>query len=348
MEEKNSSIEKEIDLEEILLKIWESRRLYIKVLGIVFVLACLYIVCIPRSYDTTVTLAPETENSSALSGSVSSIASMMGMRIGNSSDAIYPELYPDILESSPFLVDMFNVHVTTEDGKVSTTYYEYLLKHQKYAWWHYIISPVKKAIKSILGSSSKNGENGQLNPFYLTKVEKDIMEAIKNTISCNVDKKTEMITIGVSDQDPFISACLADTVCRKLQDYIVLYRTNKSRNDYEYMNKLYQTAKQEYLAAQQAYARFSDTNQNLMLVKHKAQEELLQNEMNMAFNAYQQVSEQLQLARAKVQESTPAFTVIQPAVVPLKPSSPRRMLFVLGAMIFAFVLTTGWVLLLKK
>lgn len=343
----NSNRNKEIDLEEIFLKLWAFRPLYIKVLSIVFVLTCILVLSIPRTYNTTVTLAPESDNSSSLSGSMSSIASMMGVRVGSSDDAIYPELYPDILESSPFLIDMFNVHVTTEDGKISTTYYNYLLKHQKYPWWHYIISPIKKTIKKIFGKPSK-GNNSQLNPFCLTKTQKEVMEVVKSTISCTVDKKTEVITIGASDQDPYISACLADTVCRKLQDYIVRYRTNKSRIDYEYMNKLYQTAKKEYLDAQEAYALFSDANQNLIRVRDKAREELLQNEMNLAFNAYQQLSEQLQLARAKVQECTPAFTVIQPAVVPLKAAAPRRMLIVLGVIFVAFVVTSGWVLFLKK
>ena len=129
----NSNRNKEIDLEEIFFKLWAFRPLYIKVLSIVFVLTCILVLSIPRTYNTTVTLAPESDNSSSLSGSMNSIASMMGVRVGSSDDAIYPELYPDILESSPFLIDMFNVHVTTEDGKISTTYYNYLLKHQKYS-----------------------------------------------------------------------------------------------------------------------------------------------------------------------------------------------------------------------
>lgn len=347
MEEKEKNNIKEIDLEEIFFKLWASRRLYIKVLGIVFVLTCILVLSVPRTYSTSVTLAPESDNSSSLSGSMSSIASMMGVRVGTSDDAIYPELYPNILESSPFLLDMFDVHVESGERNISATYYDYMLKHQKHPWWYYIISSVKKFTKKVFGKAPTENDDNPLNPFFLTKEEKAIMEIIKKTISCSVDKKTEVITIVASDQDPYISACLADTVCRKLQEYIVRYRTNKSRNDYEYMDKLYQVAKQEYLEAQEKYARFTDSNQSLIRTKSKAQGDLLENEMNMAFNAYQQISEQLQLARAKVQESTPAFTVIQPAVVPLKPSAPRRMLIVLGTMIVAFAVTSGWVLLKK-
>ncbi len=348
MKEQNPIIGKEINLEEIFLKLWSFRRLYIKVLAIVFVLICVIVLSLPRTYNTTVTLAPESENSSSLSGSMSSIASMMGVRVGTSNDAIFPEIYPDILGSSPFLIDMFDVHVETEDGEISTNYYDYMLNHQKFPWWYYIISSVKKITKSLFADSSGKGDETVLNPFNLTKNQKGIMKTVQKMITCSVDKKTEMITIVVCDQNPYISACLADTVCRKLQEYIIRYRTNKARIDYEYMNKLYQVSKQEYLDAQEKYARFTDSNQKLIRLTDKAQEEILQNEMNMAYNAYQQLTEQLQLARAKVQESTPAFTVIQPAVVPLMPSAPRRMLIVMVVLFVAFVATSGWILLFKN
>lgn len=343
----NNRQSKEIDIEKIIKKLWSYRILYVKVLSVVFVLSCLLVISIPRTYNTVVTLAPETENSSSLSGSMSSIASMMGVRVGNSSDAIYPELYPNILESSPFLIELFDVNVEYDEGK-STTYYKYILKHQEHPWWHYVFSPIRKFLKKLFGKSSTIGEGVSLNSFCLTKEQKDVMEIIKKRISCSVDKKTEVITIVAIDQDPYISACVADTVCRKLQDYIVRYRTNKARVDFEYMDKLFQTVKKEYIDAQEKYVRFSDANQNLRLLKYKAQEELLQKEMEMAYNAYQQISEQLQLARAKVQESTPAFTIIQPAIVPLKPSAPKRMLIVLGVMLVAFVLTSCWCLILKR
>ena len=41
-------------------------------------------------------------------------------------------------------------------------------------------------------------------------------------------------------------------------------------------------------------------------------------------------------AKAKVQERTPVFTVVQGAAVPIKASNPKRMLFVLGMLILAF------------
>ena len=56
----------------------------------------------------------------------------------------------------------------------------------------------------------------------------------------------------------------------------------------------------------------------------------MENDMQLKYNTYTTLNTQLQAAKAKVQERTPAFTVIKGADVPIKPTGPKRMLFVLG------------------
>lgn len=41
-------------------------------------------------------------------------------------------------------------------------------------------------------------------------------------------------------QDARISACLTDTVVRRLQDYITEYRTTKARQDFQFQKKLFE------------------------------------------------------------------------------------------------------------
>jgi capsule polysaccharide export protein KpsE/RkpR len=122
-----------------------------------------------------------------------------------------------------------------------------------------------------------------------------------------VDKKTSVISITVTDQDPLIAALIADSAKQRLQTFITNYRTNKARNDLSYMEKLYNEAKEQYSRARQLYASYSDANQELLLESYKSKEEDLENEMQLKYNIYTQVTEQLQLAKAKVQERTPAF-----------------------------------------
>lgn len=86
-----------------------------------------------------------------------------------------------------------------------------------------------------------------------------------------------------------------------------------------FTEKLFNEAQENYYEAQQKYARFMDGNQNIIMQSFRTEQERLQNEMNLAYGVFTQVSQQLQLAKAKVQEITPVYTVVQPATVPLRP-----------------------------
>ena len=153
-------------------------------------------------------------------------------------------------------------------------------------------------------------------------------------ISVSVDKKTGVTTLSVTMQDPLISASLTDTVMRCLQNYITDYRTNKARHDLAFTEKLYKEAKDNYTAAQSKYASFVDANQNIILLSYRAEQERLQNDMNLAYQVYSQVANQLQVARAKGQEEKPVFAVVEPAVVPQQPSGTSRKMYVI---IFVFL-----------
>ena len=66
--------------------------------------------------------------------------------------------------------------------------------------------------------------------------------------------------------------------------------------------------------------------------------------MQIQLRTYSQVAAQLQLAEAKVQEDTPAFTLLQPATVPVKKDGPKRSVFCLIMLFVAFIVTTVFVL----
>ncbi len=159
-----------------------------------------------------------------------------------------------------------------------------------------------------------------------------------------MDKKSSVVTLAVTMQDPLISATLTDTVMHNLQEYITQYRTNKARHDLKYMQQLCDEAQQQYYDAQQAYARYMDANQNIVLRSVRIEQERLQNEMNLYYNLYNQTAQQLQVAKAKVQESTPVYAVVQPATVPIQASKPSKPMILMGFVFLAAVAASGWVL----
>lgn len=291
---------------------------------------------IPKTYKSTVVLAPE-ESGTGFMGSISSLASLVGMdmKLGKTGDAIYPEIYPDVMGSTDFLVGLFSVPVTTKDKSYSADYATYLEKKTKSPWWEYPKTLLLQTIKKIKGGSSAPYTPGKkVDPFQLTRNEYELMLGISGNISCSVDKKTNVITITVTDQDPYVAACMADTVTSRLQRLITDYRTKKSREDVEYLKGIQSESLVKYKRSQDTYAAYAESHKNSSLESVNQMQEKLMSDMEMAQNIYTTISEQLELAKAKVQEKTPAFTTIQSASVPVKHSNtPKVVILVLFAVL---------------
>ena len=337
-----------IDLREIIKRLWDKKMVFVKVLPIVFVLACVYILPEPRYYTSNVTLAPEMGSVSG-GGSLTSIATSFGIDLGamQNPDAIYPDLYPNLMESTGFVVSLFDIKVSNLDGDIQTDYFNYLAKHRKRSIWKKPFDWVKKQIRKLTEpkqQATPNSNKKGVDPFFLNKKQHGIVGVIRENITCNVDKKTSVITISVKDQDRLVCASMADSVRVRLQEFITNYRTHKAKIDVEHYSKLTAEAKHTYERARQLYGSFSDANSDVILESYRAKRTDLENDMQLKYNTYTALNTQLQAAKAKLQEVTPAFTVIQCASVPDKPSGPKRMLFVLGMLFFAAIVTTCWLI----
>lgn len=343
MDEKSNV--KIIDLGEISKAIMHKKNTYIYVSVIVFILSCVWILPQPRYYDCDVALAPETSGES-VSGGISSIASSFGINLGEmgGTDAIYPLLYPDLFESPEFIVSLFDIKVKTEDGEIDTDYYTYLKKYQKSNVLTKPFMALSKNIKDLFDTKPKrsSGANDKVNPFCLSEEDFILVQSIMGNIKCAVDKKTNVISIMVRDQDPLVCATLADSVKERLQHFIIQYRTSKVRLDCDYYQHLTDSAKVEYETALNLYSNYSDSHKDVILQAYISERDKLENDMSLKFNTYSAINAQLQAMKVKVQERTPSFTTLKSATVPIKPAGPKRMIFVAGMLILSFLCTALW------
>jgi len=331
-----------IDFGKIFKDLLKHKKLYYKVLPVAFILAAIYALSLPNYYNCTVKLAPELGGNMKAGGGLASLASSFGVNLGGAqqgADAINPTLYPDLMNSVDFKTSLFPVQVTRkEDGK-AFAYYDYLMNEQKAPWW----SEGMKSLFSLFGSKDEEPVS-KINPFELTKEQTEIAKAIDKNVVCDVDKKTFVITINVTDQDPLICATLADSVKTRLQKFITDYRTSKARVDLEYNKKLYKEAKLKYEEARDNYVRFSDSHRDVSSQSARTKESDLQNEMQIRQQIMQQVVAQMQQADMKVQEETPAFTTLQSATVPVLKAGPKRAQMCLIFLFLAFLGTTAYIL----
>ncbi len=333
----------EVNIPNLLRAISENKKKLCICICITAVVAVIVAFSIPRIYKSRVILAPESSSTGGLS-SFSSLADMVGINLDMASenDAIYPEIYPDLISSNDFLVSLFDCKVKSLDGKINTTYYDYIKNMQKQPWWMYSVDLVKDLIKKISSPVAKKSGKGP-NPFMLTKEEDDIAKYISQNIKCSVDKKTSVITIEVTAQDPLIAAEMTEIVKGRLQQFITNYRTKKARADMEYTKMLCNDAYSKYEEKRKEYARFCDSSLDISLPSYTIKQEELENEMSLAFSTYRQLSEQLNMTQAKVLERTPAFTIVQMASVPVKHSNMPKAIILLLFEIFGVALFIGYI-----
>lgn len=335
-----------IDWMDILRRIYAIRKTLYKAAGVGVVLGIIIALSIPKQYTVTVTLSPEMGGDSKGGGLASLASSFLGGGASSSSsDALNVTLAQDIVASTPFILELFNTRVQTLDGKLDTTLVTYL-DEQKQPWWGYIKAAPGLAIGAIKSLFTKEADTtAALNPFQLTEKEAAKVKGLRQSILAEVDKKTAMTTITVTLQDPKVTAIVADSVVDKLQQYIIDYRIKKAKEDCAYLEELYKERQQEYYQAQSKYAHYFDTNRNIAFQSVRAEQERLQNDMNLAYQVYSQVAQQLQVARAKIQEEKPVFAVVEPASIPLQPSGTSRKTILVGIVFLIVCGTAIWKLL---
>lgn len=338
--------EQEIDLLELFGKLWRQKKKVFKTMGYAAVAGLIIALSMPKEYTVTVTLSPESGKASG--GSLAGMASMLGL--GNISmsdaDALNVSLFPDIMMSTPFALELYNMQVKPEKSDTTMALYAYM-EEQRKPWWGHLFSLPGRTIGGVVAlikGEKEETEKTTLNPFRLTKEESKRLEAIKKSMTAEADTKTGITTITVTLQDPEVTATVADSVIHKLQAYITAYRTKKATEDFAYQEKLYKKAQKEYYALQKEYAAYMDRNRQVILESAKIEGERIKAQMDLANQVYQQAATQMELYRAKIQEDKPVFAVIEPATVPLAASAPRKVLILIGFIFLGFVGSTTWIL----
>ena len=341
--------EESIDIMEYILKLWKKRKMIIIWCVVGAIIGLIAGFSIPKTYSASVTLAPEVEGKS--SSSLSSLASMAGINLSNNSlDAITADMYPEIVASTPFIYELFDLPVqfTRKDSVINTTLLDYMKEYQRSPWWTPIISAPMKALGwclSLLQPEEEEGSgDGALNPYNLPEKERKIVKALSEAIMVTVDKKTLKTNISLEMQDPLVVTDVVNAVVKNLSEYVSEYRTSKARQDAENLLEICEQRKAEYYAAQQAYATYMDANKNVALQSALAERERLQQEMNLAYQVYSQVATNLEAARIAEQQAKPVVTIIKPAEVPYRKTAPSKAKMLVIFTFLAGCIAAAWIL----
>lgn len=297
-----------------------------------FILGCLLTLAAPRKFVCVSKLAPELSNTAT--SRLSSVASMIGFSssVLGTTDAVYPMVYPDLVKSPEFIVDLFDMPVDFVDKKdsVHTTLYDYMENYYgKTPVGDILFAPMTllgKAMEKLKKEEEEDASDSTAvyDPFCMTRKQGRIYKILCASINAEIDKKTLVVTVKTTLDNRFICADLSRKVNENIKEYVTRYRTEKSIHDRDYYQKIYEQSKADYLTAQNRYSNYVDSHQGIVLHRIQAEGDRLMKEANLQYQLYSANAQQLQSAEAKVQLETPVFAEIITPTVPFRSASSRK------------------------
>lgn len=333
----------EIDFIAIFNKLWQNRKKIIIWSVVGLIIGVCIAISIPKEYTSMIKVAPEGQSGNA-SSSLGAIAGMMGVGVlqtGNK-DGLTIDMYPEILTSSPFLLEFANINVSYKGGTIPFS--DYLLEHTKKAWWKSLAELPGMAISWVVSIGS---ESPKEIPTIKNTVgmQQYFCYLMKRGIQMSIDKKSDIIKVETTFQDPVITKIISDSVLVKLQKYIINYRSAKTRQNLESNLAMLEQAKDRYYNADLEYAQAQDKNQNLIAKSAAVKLDRLRNERDLAFQIYQQLATQVEADKIKLHEEQSIATVIEPATTPLSPSAPNKLMIIVVMTLFGGFVSAGMIVI---
>jgi len=343
-----NSNDDEIDLLALAKTLWDGRYTILKYMLFAGALGIFIALFTPKVYTSSTTMVPQLGSSGSKLGGLSSLAAMAGFNIdmgSSASDALSPTVYPQIVSSGPFQLELMNTPFSFEEVDHPVSLYEYYTVYAKPD----VLSQVSKytiglpfvILKAIKGENVKKTIAVEKGPFAFSQKQELVRKMLDKQIEMVLDPKQGFITIQTSFPEALLSAQVADQARELLQKYITHFKIEKASSQLAFIEERYAEKKKDFEKTQERLAYYSDQNKNMSSAVALTSGNRLQSEFNIAMNVYNELSKQLEQAKIKEKEETPVFSVLQPAVIPAKSTKPNKAMIVLIWLFLGAILGTA-------
>ena len=344
----------EIDLVDLLRKLWVKRKFILTVTGVFLLIGIFVALFSPVSYTASCTVVPQSGENKT--GGLSGVAAMMGVNLGTtmmSEGTLSPHIYPEIVKSVPFTLEIMQTLITTNrsNGKEITLYEYYTNKQYQDK---NVLSSIKKytlGLPGVLLASLRKKSSQEETAFLLDSAtvytlneeEKKVYKTIQNAIQVSVNPKEGYVSLSYSFPEAKPAAVITDKLYRTLEKYVATFKSEKLEDNLQFVEESFETARKDFLQAQSRLAAFQDANRGLATATARSTEMRLQSEFNIAFSVYSELAKQREQARIAVKENQTILTLVNPAVVPHQKSAPRRSIILVGFLFLGIATAFGWV-----
>jgi len=336
----------EIDLIELLKKIYLEKKFIFKISVLAALFGVVYALFQPNEYTSSTTFIPQLSSGIKTGGSsLSGLASLAGINIGSmeSSSEFPPTLYPQVVNGVPFRVELLSNEITLNNELVAVK--DYLEKKSSFN----ILGTIKKytiGLPSLILSSFKNQKEytNESKIYSITNDDQKLFKILKNNLSLSINEKEGFITISFTDTNKNIAAQITQISQNLLQEKIIEFKNKSSREMLDFALKQYSDKKESHEKLQDEKAVFVDKNINISSSLFQNKLSRLESEVNISESIVQQLASQVEQAKLQVNKDTPVFTTIKPVTIPFERSAPKRSLIVITFLFLGFVLSCGYVL----
>lgn len=350
--------EEGLDIMAIIHRLWDGRKTIFICLGIFVALGLVAAITMKRSYTVKTVMVPQLN--SRQNSSLGSLAALMGVDLGvqASTADLSPLVYPEIVNSVPYRLELMHtpLHFTKCDYPISL--FDYILNgYNKPSVFSYItkytiglpgliinyIRGPQPEIEYNVSNDTVEGGNPAPRPIIVTVNEQQMIDAFGRVVSLDVNKKEGYITLIVNGFEPIQTAELALKAQQLLQDEVTRHRIEKSEKELEYIQARFEEVKKENDLYQEMLATITDRSQSLTNTRDRIERDRIQAKYMVSNAIFNELAKQLEQAKMQVKRDTPAYAIIQPVTIPMKPSNSRAKTLIVWTF-FGFIVGCGIVL----
>lgn len=341
---------RQIDFIDAFNDVVKQKKKIFKFMIIFLILGIIIAFLSPKQYTSSSIILPQISSSKGLSKKYSSIASLVGINLGQSEgNKIVPTLYPIIVKGAPFQKAILQEKINIKEIETPISLFDYLSNYKKEGVLHtikdYTIGLPGKIIKSF--KSDTNGANLMVvdsTLYQYSKKEKEYIEYLEDHLIITFNDIDGYINIKAIMDEPIAAAQLVRNTQNLLQDFIIDYNIKKSQEELTFIEERLEVAKEEYSSKRASLGSFRDRNKYGVISPMKNREEQLKSEYDLAYNMYSELSNQRESAKLQVKKDTPIFTELQPALIPLEPSDPNKFKIIFGSIIIGMLIAVFLIL----
>ena len=344
----HNSSEDEIDLIELLKKVYLEKKFILKVSVLVGLFGIVYALFQPNEFTSTTTFIPQLSSGVKTGGSsLSGLASLAGINLGDmeSSSEFPPSLYPQVVNGITFKIDLLSSTINLNGGEILVKDY---FSNQGGSSLN-ILGTIKKYTiglpSLILGSfNSQDVALSKSEIYTVTEEDQELFKTVSSALSLSINEKEGFITISFTDNDKNIAAQITQIAQTLLQKKIIEFKNQSSKEMLDFATKQYDEKQTSYEKLQDKRAIFVDKNINISSSLFQNKLSRIESELNISASIVQQLASQVEQAKLQVNKDTPVFTTIQPVTIPFERTAPKRSLIVIGFGFLGIVVSVGYVL----